>query len=141
MTQVKICLIGKTREAVEEVRRHLEETASMQGQQLTCQRGLTEWRLDATLVLPAPSQLSTSGYDGQPVLVEGLDWPAGPIYTHARNYLVRGGVSTVEKLLSMPEEQVLSLRNMGPKGVQAIVDCLKQHGLYSSSALAKTWPD
>ena len=136
MTQVKIRLIGKTRLAVEEVLSHLQSTASVQGQKWSHHEGLDEWRLDATLALPASSQLPTSGSDGRPILVEDLDLPA-----LTRNALRRCGVPTVEKLLETPEETLRVFPNVGQKGLQAIVDCLKRRGLYSSSALAKTWPD
>jgi hypothetical protein len=55
MTQVKIRLIGKTRLAVEEVLSHLQATASVQGQKWSHHEVLNEWRLDATLALPASS--------------------------------------------------------------------------------------
>lgn len=76
MTQVKIRLIGKRRMAVEEVLSHLQSTASVQGQKWIHHEGLNEWRLDATLALPAPSQSPTSGSDGRPILVEDLDLPS-----------------------------------------------------------------
>lgn len=141
MTQVKMRLIGKTRKAVEEVLAHLEETASVQEQRWSFQRGGTDWCLDATLALPAAGQPSKSGSERQPVLVEELDWPAGGLSSHTRNTLARANIRSVEKLLEMPEEQLHNVRNLGPKGIQVIVDCLKQHGVYASSALAKTWPD
>jgi DNA-directed RNA polymerase alpha subunit len=134
MTQVKIQLIGTTRQAVEEALAHLQLTASLEGQRWAHPVHLHEWKLTATLVLPAGSQPAPSESARRPILVEELGLP-----TLTCNALLRSNIKTVEALLAMPEEQLRSVHNLGEKSFLAIVDSLKRHGLYASSALAQTW--
>lgn len=134
MPMVKIRLIGKSRPAVEQVLTQLQLTASVEGQQWSHQERLHEWRLDAMVMLPVESQPPASWAAWRPSLVEELDLPS-----YVRNQLVRCGVTTVKKLLATPEETIRSFHNIGPKGFQAIVDALQRHGLFASSALARTW--
>jgi hypothetical protein len=50
-------------------------------------------------------------------------------------------LSTLEEVLQTSELTFLGMRSLGPKGIQIIVECLKQSGIFASSALAKTWPE
>ena len=91
MTLVRLRLSGTTCQAVEEVLAYLQTTASVYGQRLT--HYTDEWRLEATLALPASSQPTTSGSEHHPLLLEELGLPRRTL-----NALLNQRVTTVEAL-------------------------------------------
>jgi hypothetical protein len=91
---------------------------------------------------PPTSRFDAEREPGGRAVLKAGHTPLEELHLPARTYgSLRFHIASIEELLEASEYTLHGFRYLGPKAIQSIVDCLKQRGLFSRSALAKTWPD